>query len=144
MTFTFDINEMSNLVSEGGKIFLSHKAEASIAKFLELEKEMAKFKDQLKEKIAEEGLKLDPVFKGIPGEHVRIGYRAFGAEYRIDEANIDKLPAELYEQKTTYSVKTKELKNYIKDHKGLPIGILKNDRKEQITMVLKGGSEDEE
>lgn len=144
MQITIDTDKIAQLVEDSGKIFLNPEAEQNLIELLEAQKMLEDALTEAKAKIEEEGLKINPNFKGIQADDIRIGYRYFGAEYRIDEAYADKLPEELVNKKVTYSVNNQELKNYVEMHKGLPLGIVANERKKTITISLKGDQNAEE
>lgn len=141
-TITLDLDQIKDLAMDADKIFLSAEGEEVLVKLLDAQKQIEDALTTAKAILEEEGLKRNPNFKGIQADKIRIGYRYFGAEYKIDEANIDKLPQQLYTAKTTYAVNNDELADYLETHKGLPLGILQNERKKTITITVKGGKDE--
>lgn len=139
---TINLKKISDLVAEGEDIFIKPEAEDALIELLEIQEKVEEAVKTVKENLEAKGLEINPNFKSIQGDNVRIGYRYFGAEYRIDEAYISEIPENLYTAKTSYSLDTKELKNYLKENKGIPQGIVANDRKKTITISIKGGAND--
>lgn len=143
MQITIDLEKIKQFSQESGKIFLSADAEDVLLKLIEAQKTVENAISEAKKIIEEEGLKLNPNFKGIQSDNLRIGYRYFGAEYKIDESRIEELPKELYEVKKYYSVNTPELKKFVEEHDGIPLGIVKIDRQKTVTISVKGDQDEE-
>lgn len=141
-TITLDLDQIKELSMDADKIFLSAEGEEVLIKLLDAQKQVEDALTTAKAILEEEGLKKNPNFKGIQADKVRVGYRFFGAEYKIDESHIDNLPKQLYTSKTTYGVNNEELEAYLETHKGLPLGILQNERKKTITITVKGGKDE--
>lgn len=140
-SITINLTEMNKLVQDGTDIYFSQEAEEALVKLLEIQKQVEEAVKSAKEILEAKGLEMNPNFKSISGDKVRVGYRYFGSQYAVDESRVNEIPTELYKTKTSYSVETKALENYLKQHEGLPLGIVEKDRKKTITISIIGESD---
>ena len=138
-----DTDELRNLVLEGKDIFLKPEGEQALLKLLELKETVEKAIDEAKKVLEEEALRLDPNFKSIQADNVRVYYRSYGSRFKIDESKIAEIPASLYTAKTIYTVNTKEIEAFAMEKGGLPNGILEIERPKQITFSRKEEADEE-
>lgn len=134
---TIDLEQLDNLVADSDKIFLSAEAEQVLMKLLDIQKQVEEAIDAAEKKLEETGLKLNPDFKSIEADKIRVYYRAYGTRYKIDDSLVEQIPAELYTTKKVYSADTKAIEKYADEHKGLPVGIIEPERVKKLTFSLK-------
>lgn len=144
MKISVDTDELKKLAAEGKTIFLKPEGEEALLKLLELREAIEAAIDEAKKILEAEALKLDPEFKSIQSDNVRVYYRTYGTKYKLDESKIASIPANLYTTKVSYSVNTKEVEAFAKEKGGLPDGILEPERPKQLTFSRKGVEEDEQ
>lgn len=138
MKLTIDLDDLVKLKEEGSKIILDPEAEQSILKLLKAQAKIEKALDELKEKIAEEGLKHDKNFKSVESDNVRIWYRYYGGKYTVDKNRINEIPKDLYKEKTRYYPNTKAIEEYTaQGDKDLPLGIIERDRSKKLSIKPK-------
>jgi len=155
-------SQLNLIRQDADKIIINNNAEIHLLKLLELQKLVEDTLAYCKERLAEKAAELDPDFKAIVSDSLKIMYRAYGSKYGIDESQIDQVPEELliptrtinadkvmqYLQTqpgvdpnkfldTSYSLDTKALDKYMKNHPTLPVGIKEYDRKKQLSITLK-------
>jgi len=142
---TIDIDQLSDLVATADGIFLSAKAEKTLLKLLEIQKQVEDAIDGAKKKLEETALKINPNFQSIQADNVKVYYRAFGSRYFIEEENLSQVPAEMYEKKviTKYSANAKEIEKFVKEKGGLPFGVKEAEREKQLVFGLKKTNEKE-
>lgn len=165
MKITIDTKELAKLTSDGKDIFLKPEAEKALLKLLEVQELVTQAIDSAKDELEKSALAVDPNFKSIQGDSVRVYYRAFGSRFYIDEAVIEQVPAEIYKtnlqvlagngegvesyqqsvsqlgwqiEKVKRTVDTKAVDKWAKEHRGLPIGLNEVERKKSITFSVKG------
>ena len=99
----------------------------------------------VKKKLEAAALKVNPNFSSIQADKIKVYYRAYGAKYYIDEAQINLAPKELYavETKTMYKIDTKAVDKWTDEHGGAPTGIKEVTRTKSITFSLKNGTDKE-
>lgn len=139
-----DIEKIKDLKGNGDEIFFSPEGEQVLMTLLEVEKQLEDARAKIKEALEETALKISPNFRSIEGENVKVYYRSFGSRFRIDEANMDRIPADLIEQKTVYSLKPKEVEKWAKEHGSLPLGVNLAERNKQITFKFKNDTDPNE
>ena len=143
MRLSVDTEELRSLALEGKDIFLKPEGEQALLKLLELKETVEKAIDEAKKVLEEEALKLDPNFKSIQADNIRVYYRTYGSRYKLDESKIAAIPANFYTAKTSYTVNIKEVEAFAREKGGLPDGILEIERPKQLTFSRKGEKEDE-
>ncbi len=134
MKINIDTEEIEVLPNGTEEIVLSNDAEKNLVALLQLQKSVEDALDEAKRRIEEKALQVNPNFKSVVSDNLRISYREYGGRYRIDETNVEKLPRELYLVK--YSPKAPEIESYIDEH-GVPLGIDVVERKKTLTISLK-------
>lgn len=146
MKITIDLDTIKVAQDESGKIIMTPEAEGSILQLMDIQLQIEDAIRKAKENIEKEALKYNENFSSIVSNNLKIGYRAFGAKYTLDESRIDEVPEGLYkkEVKTVYSVDTKAVDSYCEEKGGLPLGIEERERKKQITISLKTSPDEPE
>jgi len=140
---TVDLADLAALITEGKDIFLKSEGEEALLKLLDLQEAIEGAIDEAKRVLEAEALKLDPQFKSIQSDNVRVYYRTYGSRYKLDESKVATLPANLYTTRTSYTVNTKEVEAFAKEKGGLPDGILEPERTKQLTFSRKGAADEE-
>jgi hypothetical protein len=143
MLIKIDTDQLPVLAEEGGKLVFDVKAEDAIVKLLELEALVAQAKEAVKQRIEAEALKHNPNFTSVQGDRVKVGYRAYGGKYTIDEARIGELPEELYKTRVVYTPDTKAVDAWAQEKGALPLGIVTRPRAKQISIKLLEAGDDE-
>lgn len=133
-----DASDLPILREEGKELVFKRSAEDAIEKLLKLDMQVKFAIDYVKREIEKAGLALNPDFKSVQGDKIKVGYRFFGAKYYIDNDKLDKLPKELVTVEVIKKHKlasASEIEKYIKEHDGkLPEGLVEAERQKQITM----------
>ena len=134
---TIDIEQVEQLVLAADQILMTPEAEKVLLTLLGLKVQIDNAIDEAEKRIEAKALALNPAFKSVTSDNLKIGYRYFGTKYKIDPANLGQLPDGLYKTKVTYLPEIKAIEAWTKDHNGLPVGIVVPERKKQITISLK-------
>ena len=138
---TINIEQLGKLTAKADEIFLSPEGEQVLVDLLEIQTQVEMAVDEAKKKLEATALKTNPNFSSIQGNRVKVYYRAYGAKFYIDEAQINLAPKELYqiESKVTYKIDTKGVEKWVDAHAGMPAGIKEVERNKSITFSLKNG-----
>lgn len=136
-----DTDQLNELVVKADEIFLTPQGEKVLLKLLEIQDQVEKAITEAKIKLETAALKANPNFSSIQADKIKVYYRAYGAKYYIDEAQINLAPKELYtaEPKITYKIDTKAVEKWADEHGGMPTGIKEVERTKSITFSLKNG-----
>lgn len=137
MKLTIDTDNLAKLAKNGSKIILEPDAEQAIIKLLEAQHQIESALEELKEKIADEGVKYDPNFKSVESDNLRIWYRYYGSKYSIDAGRIEELPEHLYSEKKRYYPNAKEVDKYVEEYGELPLAIIERDRSKKLSIDQK-------
>lgn len=134
-----DIEDLENIKIDADKIFLHAEGEKVLLKLLEIQKQIEDAIIAAKAKLEDTALKLDPNFKSIQADKIKVYYRTFGSKYHIDENKIDLAPKELYEMETkiNYKIDSEAVDKWINEYKIMPNGIIELERKKILTISLK-------
>lgn len=143
MIITVDTDKLNELVLNADKIFMSPEGEQTLVDLMTIEKLVEEAKERAQKTLEETALKLDPNFKSIQSDKVKVFYKAFGARFYLDETRISEVPVTLYTQETKYKVDPKAVESWIDEHKGLPLGINEVERVKKLTFSLRKGGQDE-
>jgi macrodomain Ter protein organizer (MatP/YcbG family) len=143
MIITVDTDKLKDLVLNADKIFMSAEGDQTLVDLITIEKMVEEAKEQAQKTLEESALKLDPNFKSIQSDKVKVFYKAFGARFYLDETRIAEVPVSLYTQETKYKVDPKAVEGWIDEHKGLPVGINEVERVKKLTFSLRKGGQDE-
>lgn len=132
MKIVIDTDDIVISANSAGEFVFDGDAEKHLLNLIETQDKLEKVIAQVKKKLAEEGLKLNPHFSGVRGDSVKVGYSAHGAVYAIEDAIRAK---DFVISKTTYSIDKAKVDDYVKNNGGeIPDGIAMNDRKKSITI----------
>src|SRR3990167_227196 len=103
---TIDIDQLEELKVQADQIFLTAAGEKVLVKLLEIQTQVETAIEEAKKKLETAALKVNPNFSSIQADKIKVYYRAYGAKYYIDEAQINLAPKELYavETKTMYKI----------------------------------------
>lgn len=133
-----DIEKLAQLTAEADKIFLTPEGEEVLVKLLEIQKQVELAIDTAKQKLEQKALELNPNFSSIQADKIKVSYRSYGAKYRVDENNLDKLQSNFYKVRKAYDVISSEVEKWVDEHKGLPLGINEVERPKSLSFSLKG------
>lgn len=142
MKLTIDTDNLVKLTKNGSQIILEPTAEEAIIKLLEVQHKVESALEELKEQIAEEGIKYDPNFKSVESDNLRIWYRFYGSKYSIDAGRIGELPKHLYSEKKRYYPNAGEVDKYVEEHGELPLAIIERERSKKLSIDVKAGLDD--
>jgi hypothetical protein len=129
---TIDLKDIVKLAADGQTFVMNPDAEKSIVSLLEAQANIEQAIETIKQKIVEQGTAINENFTGVRGGRIQASYRPYGAEYAI-EAEIVINPA-FVERKTTNSLKTDAVKEYVKENGITPIGIKRVERKKTLSI----------
>lgn len=132
-----DLDRIAELSSRADEIFFDAEAEHILVELLEAQQTIEKNIDIARALLEKRALDINPNFKSITGDKVKVSYRSFGSKYKVDESMIEYLPKELYKTKTSYSPIPKAIDDWTESHKGLPAGILEPERPKRIVFKYK-------
>lgn len=96
MRVTIETQNVERLSTEGENIFLSPEAESEILKLLAMKDLIEKVEADLKERLLAKAKELNPNFKKLVSDNLRIYARSYGAKYYVDESQIEMIPEDLY------------------------------------------------
>lgn len=133
-----EIEKLAQLTAEADKIFLNPEGEEVLVKLLEIQKQVELAIDTAKQKLEQKALELNPNFSSIQADKIKVFYRSYGAKYRVDENNLDKLQSNFYKIRKAYDVISSEVEKWVDEHKGLPLGINEVERPKSLSFSLKG------
>lgn len=141
-----DIEKLNNLIAKADDIFLSADGEQVLIDLLKIQEQLDTAFAEAKAKLEAAALKKNPNFSSIQSDKVKVYYRAYGAKYYVDEANINLAPKDFYtvESKITYKVDTKGLEKEIEKTGKVPAGIIEVERKKQLTFTLKKNAKNDD
>ena len=127
--------EILDIAKIGENLVLSPKGEEAFIKLLNLQKFIDDTVVEVKEKIVENALNLDPDFKGIVGESIRATYRYTDSVYTYSKSEID--IAEPFLKKVEYyKVDSEKVEQYEQEVGDLPEGIYFKDRTKKLVIKL--------
>ncbi len=139
MKMTIDTDQIALVSKDAEKIFISKDGEEQLIQLLEMQEMIEKAIDEAKKLIEEKGLTINPYFKSIEGDRVKVSYRYFGVKYYLEDDKLDQVPAEMYTKEITtkYKVNTDIVEVWAEKNKGLPFGITESNRKKSLNIALK-------
>lgn len=144
MKLNIDLAQLDTLVAQGSKLVMTPDAESAIVKLEAIKEQILLAEQFIKDKIAEDGKKLDPNFTSIQGSKVKASYRVYGAKYAVEPDNVASLPVEMYKVSKRYTAVAEEVEKHLAEHKHLPVGIHMVPRAKQISLrIIDGEIEDE-
>jgi hypothetical protein len=134
-------DDIKILAKEGEKFIFKPKAEEKLIELLMLKEFIDSTLEEVKEKIAEAGLSINPNFKGVIGDKVRCTYRPYGAKYKYDWKK--KEAAEPFlKRKEYWSVDGKLVDKYVEEVGELPDAIEESDRENKLSFILRDEEEE--
>jgi len=135
---TVDTDELSKLAQQADQILFEREAEANLIRLLEIKEQVEEMISAAKTKIEETALAINPNFKAVIGEKIRVGYQYFGGQkYLIDDSYLPYIPSELILEETKRKVDMKALVAYERQYGHLPQGIKAANRNKSISFRLK-------
>lgn len=133
-----NIENLDQLKKEADKIFISSEGEEVLVQLLEIQQQVELAIKEAEALLEKTALSIDPNFKSIQADKIKVYYRAYGSKYKLDETNIDKLPTNLYETVTKYKAIPEAIEKYVDENKGsIPVGIIENERIKSLKFKLK-------
>lgn len=139
MQITIDTNEIAELVAEADEILVSASGEEALLRLMEIQETVNSAVEDAKKQLEQSALRLNPNFRSIRGDRVKVSYRPFGAAYEYDENKLaNLLKADFVDRSIKYTLNTKAIKTYIKTNGQLPQGITPKPRRKRI--VIQGVS----
>ncbi len=144
MILTVDTDKLTNLVKEADKIFMSAEGDQALADLLEIEKQVELAKEAAIKTLETTALALNPDFKSIQSDRVKVMYKTYGARFYLDETHINEVPKDLYTTEVKYKVDSKAVEKYIDEHKGVPVGINEVERVKKLSFSLRKGETTDE
>lgn len=133
------IENLNQLVADADKILIQPEAEKVLIELLNLQDQIEQAIKTAKLTIEKKALEINPNFKSITSNNLRVNYRQYGAKYRIDEANFSYLPPNFYKESKRYDVIAEEVEKWCETNKGLPVGINEIERPKSLSFTIKGG-----
>lgn len=127
-----DIEKLDNLIADAANVLIKPEAEEVIIQLLDIQEQVETAIKEAKKRIEEAALRINPNFKSLKADKIKVYYRQYGSKYRIDESLIDQVPTSLYKTKKVYSVISKEVDAWTAEHDGMPIGIIETEREKSI------------
>ena len=135
------IEKVGDLEKKGDQILFKTTGEEALVQLFKIQEQVEEAIKNVKTRIEAKALELDPNFKAVIGDKVKVGYRYFGQRYFLDQSKVDKVPQNMLVKVTKYNLDLKELDKWTETHKNLPEGIKENERLKQITIKIKGYDE---
>lgn len=135
MKITIDTDLIQLARDEAGNVTLHPEACKAVAQYHELKKIFEGAEEEIKEKtkiaMSAEGV------ESVAGEGVKISMYPYGSKYSIDEPNLNYLPKDWYEIKTSYSLISEKVEDYVKKENKLPLGVIEPERKLTLRITVK-------
>jgi hypothetical protein len=129
-----DPQKIAQLAEESNKFLFKPEAEQKLIDLLMLKELIDSTIEEVKEKIATAGKKINPNFKGVIGENLRCIYRVYGTKYKYEWKK--KAAAEPFLKKKEYwNVDTEAVDKYVDEVGELPEGIYEADREEKLSIM---------
>lgn len=140
-----EMGNLAKLVAEADLIFLKPQAENTLVQLLDLQVQIEAAIDEANKRLEAAALKVNPNFKSIRGDKIKVFYRSYGSKYKIDETVLNLIPPELYEAKvkTTYAVNDEAVAKFTEVNKGMPVGIIEAVRPKYLKFTLKNADKEE-
>lgn len=142
MKIVIDTDDIQIQKTEAGEFVFNPGAEESILQLLQLQKDVEAAVNEVRHKIAEDGLAEDSLFRGVSSDKVVASYSFAGgvSKYYLEEDKLENVPQEFFEAKTKYKVDTKKVEAFAKANGGLPYGIKATERTKSLKLYPKKGS----
>jgi len=140
---TIKVDELNQLVQEGGKFLFRKEAEDSLIKLLEWQERIESMIKEVKLAIEKAGLSISKDFKGVIGSKVKAIYRAYGERYEYDKSKTSEL-GEFLKTITFHKVDSDRVDLHFEKTGKIPDGIRLKDRQPVISLSLVKPSLEEE
>ncbi len=124
-------DEILKTIKESGDIVFNPEAEDSILRLLEVKSDLDQAIDQVKEAIEKQALAYDKNFASLKGSKLKVNYSAAGAKYKAT-GEARRHSKDLWTKKVSWSINSKAVDKYMKQHSNLPSGIVAVERKKTI------------
>lgn len=131
--------EIFQAQKEGKDFIVNPDAESAIVRLLNIQTEVNKAVELLKEEIERQALEFNPDFSAIKGEKVKINYSAAGAKYK-DNGGAKFHSSKFWKKKITWSLDSKAIDAHRAKYYRLPAGITEVDRKKTIRITVSEGA----
>ena len=128
--------DVEEIVNRAGKFPLDPSVEDMLLKLLRYQKDINNLVERVKDKIKEEGERLNGNFSGVVGAKITAQCRYYGEKYKFDKEKKEECMPFL-KKITFYKTDAEKVDQYMQDNKNLPTGIIKSERKKTINFVLK-------
>lgn len=132
---TLDSEEIARLCETAEGFVLDASAEESLCKLLEVQESVNALVEKVKESIVEKALAIDSDFTSISGDRLKAEYRAYGAEFAIDD--IDAVDKAFLNIKEKAELDVASVKEYERLTGKLPKGVIRKERKRTLTIKRK-------
>lgn len=132
---TLDSEEITRLCETAEGFVLDAGAEESLCKLLEVQESVNALVEKVKESIVEKALAIDSDFTSITGDRLKAEYRAYGAEFTIDD--IDAIDRTFLNVKEKVELDVARVKEYERLTGELPKGVIRKERKRTLTIKRK-------
>jgi hypothetical protein len=137
-----DPNEIVELEAESGQLVMKPSAEKSLMRLLELKQMVDDALERAKAMIVQSATALNPDFRGLEGEEIRIIFRSYGEKYEYDWTKKDSLKPFLTE-KIYYKVDSKKVDEYLEKVGELPEGIKEKERSKTPSIKFIGDKDED-
>lgn len=132
---TIDLDKIAELTEKSDEVMLTNEGEKHLVELLQIQEKIDRAVDTAKKKIEEAALDINPNFKSLRSDRIRIYYRQYGARWKIDESLIREVPRGLYEIQKKYKLDNKAVEKYAEEN-GLPRGIIEPERPHKISISV--------
>lgn len=132
-----EIEKLDNLVQKADQILIKPEAEKVLIQLLNIQEQVEVAIKEAKKRIEEAALKINPNFKSVKSDNLKVYYRQYGQKYTIDASRINEIPKELYKSKVTYTTVSKAIDEWVDQHGGLPLGINEAEREKSLTFSIR-------
>jgi hypothetical protein len=125
------IEKLKKLTEQAGKIFITPDGEKVLLQLLDLQDQVEAAIDEAEKTLETEALKIDPNFKSLQSDKVKVYYRAYGPKYKVDPSLLDQIPEGLYNRSVKYNANSSAIEVWAKEHAGMPLGIIEKSESER-------------
>jgi hypothetical protein len=136
-----NIEQIDNLVADADKVFINPEAEDVLLQLLDIKDQVDAAIDAAEKKLEEAALRINPVFKSLKADRVKVFYREYGTKYAIDVSLIDKIPENLYTKEIKYVPVSEAVEKWTSEHDGMPLGIIEKERTKSLSFSRKKTAE---
>lgn len=136
---TIDLSNLEKLVQDADKILMEPDGEQVLVDLLSIRDRVEDAIKRAKEKLSASALAINPDFKSVQADRVKVSFRAYTARYGIDQQNLDQLPEGFYKKTEVvrYTANSKEIDKFYKAHGALPLGVYEREREKKLSFDFK-------